>query len=219
VLIAGQVHPLRDMEPVGADAGVLERDLNVRRKAGMERARAAVDSGRYRASGLQAALWLAYGAWSRSGAPSIKACRRLPVRAFAAEILAKRSGKVLKKIRKIERLDPVARHKLRIGVKKLRYACEFFAALFSDGKQDARRKRFCKTLKELQGFLGTLNDIEVHKRLAHALARSGDGSASRSREALAMGFITGREDKQVAACLSNVQKAAAKLAKLPEFWE
>jgi len=218
VLIAGQVHPLREAQPVGADAGVLERELKARRKVGMEKAREAVDGDRYRASGLQGALWLAYGAWSRSGASSIKACREMPVAEFAAEILTKRSKKILKKIGKIERLDPRARHKLRIAVKKLRYACEFFGTVFGADKRDARRRRFCKTLKSLQEFLGTLNDIEVHKRFAHTIARSGNDNASRSREALAMGFITGREDKQVASCLSDVQKAAAKLARLPEFW-
>jgi inorganic triphosphatase YgiF len=219
VLIAGQVHPLRAAQPLGADAGVLERDLNLRRKAGMEQARAAVDGDRYRASGLQAALWLAYGAWSRSGAASIKACRDMPVNEFAAEILAERSRRILKKTRKLERLDPRARHKLRIAVKKLRYACEFFAGVFSGGKQDTRRVRFGKALQSLQGSLGTLNDIEVHKRFAHSIARSGDGSTSRSREALAMGFITGREDKQVASCLSDVGKSAARLKKSPEFWK
>jgi CHAD domain-containing protein len=218
VLIAGQVHPLREAEPVGAEAGVLERDLKVRRKAGMEKARAAMDSERYRANGLQVALWLAYGAWSRSRARSIKAYREAPLDEFAAGILAKRLKKILKTTRRLERLDPRGRHKLRIAVKKLRYACEFFAGVFRGGRRDARRERFGKALKSLQGSLGTLNDIEVHKRFAHAIARSGIDSSMRSREALAMGFITGREDKQVATCLADVQKAAAKLDKLPAFW-
>src|SRR5215469_2180469 len=126
VLIAGQVQPLRDAQTVGVDAGVLERDLNVQRKAGMQMARAAVESERYRASGLQVALWLADGAWSQSGAPSIKACRERPVDQFASKVLSKRAKSLLKRIRKIERLDPLGRHKLRIAVKKLRYACEFF---------------------------------------------------------------------------------------------
>jgi triphosphatase len=219
VLIAGQVRPLHDVPSVGADADVLARDLEVQREAGIKKAREAVESGRFRAVGLQVALWLAYGAWLRSDAASTKACRESGVDEFAAAILRKRRKKILRKIRRIEQLDPHARHKLRIAVKKLRYAGEFFGTVFSGGKREVRRKRFCKALKSLQGYLGTLNDIEVHKQFAHALARSGDGGVTRSREALVIGFITGRETKEVAACLAGVEKAAARLAKLPAFWK
>ncbi|MGH8217209.1 MAG: CHAD domain-containing protein [Steroidobacteraceae bacterium] len=218
VLIAGQVHPLRDGSPVDEDAGVLEQDLNAQRRAGIEKAKAAMASDRYRAIGLQVALWLAYGKWSRSLAASVKSRREMRVRELAEEIIAKRATKILKKIRRVEQLDARGRHKLRIAVKKLRYACEFFATVFRGDKRDARRRRFCKALKKLQGYLGSLSDIEVHKRLAHAIARNGGHNASRSREALAMGFITGREDKQVSSCLAGIEKTAGQLAKLTSFW-
>lgn len=219
VLIAERVHPLRAAASLGADAGVLEHDLTAQRKAGIEQAKAAVDGDRYRALGLHVALWLADGAWSHSNAPTIKNCRDMPVDEFAAAILAKRSKKILKKARKVEELDPQARHKLRIAVKKLRYACEFFADIFPGAKRGARRQRICKVLKSLQGSLGTLNDIEVHKQFATTVARSGKHDAAQPRKALAMGFITGREEKQVASCLTGVEKAAARLAGLPAYWE
>jgi CHAD domain-containing protein len=41
---------------------------------------------------------------------------------FAVEYLAKRAKKILKKLENIEALDAQRRHKLRISVKKLRYA-------------------------------------------------------------------------------------------------
>jgi triphosphatase len=219
VLIAERVRPLRGSASVGADAGVLEQDLNAKRAAGMEKANAALDSDRYRAIGLHAALWLAHGAWSRSGAPAIKRCRDLPVDEIARTILAKRSKKIVKKARKVEQLDPRARHKLRVAVKKLRYACDFFACVFPGAKRDARRKRFCKALKSLQGSLGTLNDIEVHRQFARAVVRSDAYSAARARKALAIGFIAGREDEQIAGCLAQVEKTAAKLDSLPAYWK
>lgn len=219
VLIAERVHPLRGAEPVGVDAGVLERDLAARRKAGIEKAKAAVDSDRYRAIGLHVALWLADGGWAHSHAATVKNCRDMPVDEFAGAILAKRSKKVSKKARKVEALNPQARHKLRIAVKKLRYACEFFAGIFTGATRDARRQRMCKVLKSLQGSLGTLNDIEVHKQYATAIARSGKHGAVEPRKALAMGFITGREEKQVASCLAGVEKSAARLADLPAYWK
>lgn len=219
VLIAERVHPLRAAASVGADAGVLERDLTAQRKAGIEQAKAAVDSDRYRAIGLHVALWLTGSAWSHSNAATVKNCRDTPADEFAAAILTKRSKKILKKARKVAELDPHARHKLRIAVKKLRYACEFFADIFHGAKRDAQRKRICKVLKSLQGSLGTLNDIEVHKQLATTLARSGKHDAAQPRKALAMGFITGREEKQVASCLAGVKMSAARLAGLPAYWQ
>jgi CHAD domain-containing protein len=79
--------------------------------------------------------------------------RQRPAAEFAAEHLAKRTKKILKKLEDIEALDAQRRHKLRISVKKLRYACEFFAGLFDGQKQATRRKYFAKTLKNLQGSL------------------------------------------------------------------
>jgi CHAD domain-containing protein len=219
VLISKRVHPLRDTASIGADAGVLERDLDSQRKAGIAPARAAVDSDRYRTIGLAVALWLAHGTWSRTDARLIKKCRGKPVAEFAAAILAERRKKILKKARAPARLDARARHKLRIAAKKLRYACEFFAGVFAGAKRNASRKHFCKLLKRLQGSLGELNDIEVHKRFALTIARSGSRGAAQPRKALAMGFITGREQQQVASCLAAVEKTAARLAKTPAFWD
>jgi CHAD domain-containing protein len=48
----------------------------------------------------------------------------------------------LKKLEDIQGLDAQRRHKLRISVKKLRYACEFFAGLFDGRKQATQRKYF-----------------------------------------------------------------------------
>src|SRR5215469_7837051 len=40
------------------------------------------------------------------------------------------SGQTLKKIKELDKLDDAGRHKLRIAIKKLRYASEFFESLF-----------------------------------------------------------------------------------------
>jgi CHAD domain-containing protein len=66
------------------------------------------------------------------------ALRARPAAGFAADILGKRLKTILKKAHRIERLGPRRRHKLRIAVKKLRYATAFFAGLFHGGKRDTR---------------------------------------------------------------------------------
>jgi inorganic triphosphatase YgiF len=166
VLIEGQVRPMRRSGSITAELGVLEDDLEAKRSAGLEKAKSALDSERYRELGLRTALWLSNGEWLNVRDPLSVGRRERAATDFAAEHMAKRTKKIWKKLEDIEALDAQQRHKLRIAVKKLRYASEFFAGLFDSGKQAVQRKRFGKILKDLQGSLGTLNDIEVHKRLA-----------------------------------------------------
>jgi triphosphatase len=52
------------------------------------------------------------------------------VRACAAQILALRHARVLKRGRRLERRSAAELHRLRIAVKQLRYATEFFSRCF-----------------------------------------------------------------------------------------
>jgi CHAD domain-containing protein len=62
---------------------------------------------------------------------------------------AKKRGKFLKK------MDPHECHRLRISLKRLRYAAEFFAPLY----KRKTVKTWMAPLKELQDLLGHLNDV------------------------------------------------------------
>jgi triphosphatase len=218
VLIEQRVRPLHRSGPITAELGVLERDLEVRRAAGLEKAKAALNSERYRELGLHTALWIANGEWSRNFEPLSVARRHRPAAEFAAEHLAKHTKKILKKLQDIQAFDAQRRRKLRISVKKLRYACAFFAGLFDSRKQTAQREHFVKTLKDLQGSLGNLNDIEVHKRLAKTIAHPRKRSRKQTKEALAMGFIAGQEHQQIASCIAAAEKAGEQLSDLSQFW-
>jgi CHAD domain-containing protein len=57
------------------------------------------------------------------------------------------------------------RHKLRIRIKRLRYACEFFAPCFAP----AAAGPYLRRLARLQDVLGELNDIAVAHRLLESL--------------------------------------------------
>ncbi|MBV8650524.1 MAG: CHAD domain-containing protein, partial [Alphaproteobacteria bacterium] len=155
VLIEESVAPLRKAEEGKREIGVLETDLRKRRESGFEKARAAIESDRYRKLVLRTGLWLLAGEWSRTEDPLSEARRKRPARAFAAEALTQRHKKIVKKVRKLEGLDGRQLHKLRIAVKKLRYATGFFATLFG-AQRDKRQRRFQTTLKALQSSLGKL---------------------------------------------------------------
>ena len=69
--------------------------------------------------------------------------------------------KALKTARRIDWQHEEDRHALRIRIRRLRYACEFFAAFFPGTQYAAYLKR----VKALQDLLGELNDIAVARRL------------------------------------------------------
>jgi inorganic triphosphatase YgiF len=222
VLIEERVRKLRRAKLDAAGARVLKQDLDARRRQALANARAALDSERYRRLGLRIALWLAQGGSSRAGDPLDTPRRGGPARDFAAEVLARRLKKIVKKIARVDELTVRERHKLRIATKKLRYATEFFASLFAGRKREARGRRLGDILEGLQDSLGTLHDIAAHKQLAQRIIAAGKPPAEPGRrkaeKSYAMGFITGQEQKQIAACLAAAAKAGRRLSKAKPFW-
>jgi adenylate cyclase len=81
--------------------------------------------------------------------------------AFAAASLSRAQRKLIKETNAVNWRDAKRRHAVRIRVKRLRYACEFFAPAFP-GKQ---ARDYLAAMKELQEILGALNDIAVGRRL------------------------------------------------------
>ena len=213
VLVAEGIRPLCDTAPA-AETRLLSRDLGGKRDKGFDQAKAAVESDRCRSLGLRTALWIINGDWLRRRDEMATALRDRPAAEFAAEILGQRLKKILKKAARIECLEPHRRHKLRIAVKKLRYATEFFSSLFGGDKYG---KSFTKRLKALQDALGRLNDIEVHKHVAQAIVHR-ECSRRRADKALAIGFVTGHEQTELEPCLTAVAKSAKRLGRAAAFW-
>jgi triphosphatase len=218
VLLKEGVKRLEHEEPEAREVAALENDLKTRRRAGFARAKAAVESERYRKLLLECAFWLAGGDWFTSRDPLAVARRGTSTSDFAATEIARRTGKIIKRSKKLEALNTRRRHKLRIAIKKVRYACEFFASLYEGRKAERRRKKFTATLKGLQSGLGRLNDIQVHGRMAHRFAHSRRRAPQRTEKAFAIGLLTGREHAEAAAILADALKAARKIADTKPFW-
>ena len=87
------------------------------------------------------------------GAPSLDR----PLAELASAALSRAHQKLLKQGQGFELLSKAERHDLRIALKRLRYALDFFGGVF---KGDAR-KEFNKRLRRLQDDLGGMNDVAV----------------------------------------------------------
>jgi len=216
VLAKDGVAPMAKETPAPVAAKVLKADIAGRREAGFARARKAVTSERYRRLVLDTVLWINGGKWVRSGVALIAGRRMLSARRFAARELGRRTAKVLKKLSRIDELNPPQQHKLRIAIKKLRYGVGFFESLFAGEKK--RIKQFAGVLKDLQSALGKLNDIRVHGRLAKAYAAPAKPTRRAAPRAFAMGELTGKERAMGRDCLAAARKQGKRLKHCPHFW-
>jgi len=115
----------RDIVGIGALGAAL---LSAQTRA-YDRVEAALRSRRFSQLTLETAAWIETGAWTRNGDAAATGLRQRPTRP-GAEILAEHHGKIIRRGRKLAELSPDARHKVRIQAKKLRYAGDFFAALY-----------------------------------------------------------------------------------------
>lgn len=91
-----------------------------------------------------------------------------PLGELAPRWLDEHHRRVVKRARRIAKLDAAARHRLRIDVKRLRYALDLLDALYDPDEVD----RYRKALSELQDALGELNDAAVAVRLLQSMGES-----------------------------------------------
>lgn len=215
VLINRVIRPMQDKRNAsGNGIPSLSREFADRREAALARAKKAVMSARFRTLTLEIAAWLDTGDWTKLQDDLVRSRGDMPVQNTAEEQLARRWRKVRKRGKSLTHLDPARRHKLRIQVKKLRYATEFFGSLFP-GKQAAKqRKKFAAALGRLQDGLGDLNDIAVDKDLIAA-----NGTRQRdSKRAFAAGLLAGEENARLDTAMTAAAKGYAAFAKVRPFW-
>ena len=208
-----KVEPLRRTAPMEPGMKELEAALETRRATAFDRAKIAVNSQHYRSLLLDTLQWLEIGNWARRS-------RRYgvrPIEWFATDVLARRTKKAMKKAKRLRQLLSLQRHKLRIVIKKLRYASDFFESLFAGRKAKKHLSRFKVRLDDLQDLLGALNDIEVHQKLAPKLAAGKAHTNGRAR-AFAVGIVSGREQSEIKPLLGAAERGARKFAHIRPFW-
>jgi triphosphatase len=223
VFLKRVVKPVADRERGEPGIRLVSRELRQKREDAIARARAAVESPRFRDLALDAVAWIETGDWTGNPEDAAGMLRERPVEALAVEQLRRRWKKILKSGKRLDTLDPQRRHRLRIQAKKLRYAAEFFATVFPHKKCKRRRKDFVARLEELQDALGDLNDISVNGKLSGQLVESEDAAANwrggRTKKIFAVGRLSGREEARIAPLLNEAEQAYAAFVKSKPFWE
>jgi inorganic triphosphatase YgiF len=173
----------------------------------------ALESERFRRLVLELAAATYNRPWLDAAIGGTEAVR--PAAEFARERLAQRYDKALKLGKRADDLDAEERHQLRIRLKKLRYACDFFQSLF----KKRRVKQFAKRLSALQDVLGAMNDAAVaHTLVRDFLAEHREGAGA-AAIGYAGGVVVGWHVGHARERSATLKRRWRRFAKLKPPWE
>jgi CHAD domain-containing protein len=104
-----------------------------------------------------------------------------------------------------------AQHNLRIHLKKLRYAAEFFLPLYAP---QGPAKRYARRLARLQAGLGRARDIAGARILVEGIRQEGEPALH-----LAIGAVTGWLARDQIAMTKALRKRWRRFRTTPAFWD
>jgi inorganic triphosphatase YgiF len=188
------------------DLTLLSDAAEERRKLAHAAARDTILSPRYTATVMRLARWFEARGWRDQ--PVTKQSSRLMARLgkVAPGVLKRLHKKAVRRARHFAALNPAERHRLRIALKKLRYATEFLDSLY--GRHAVRR--YSKRLRPLQDDLGHANDVRAAQALVAELEGEAVGRAG--------GVVLGWYGHEVADAEARTRKHVRRFRRAAPFW-
>ena len=172
--LAGECAPARDLhvfltETVSDVPPLVRRVSNRLAAAHLERARAALAGARFTAFDRQLSAFAAKSPVATPPAKSPAPALRLDD--FGRGVLETRHRKVIRRAHRLEQLDSERLHRLRIAIKKLRYAATYLRPAFASATfASPAAKAYIEAMVRLQGALGALNDRAAAAQVVADLA-------------------------------------------------
>lgn len=186
------------------------RELRVEAYA---RVRQAVDSRRYARFLLELGAWMAGRRWRQQSVSPESARLFTPARELAGPLLARRLRKVRKLGSDLPQRTLDEKHALRIQVKKLRYAGEFFRDLYAR----AGATRVLRRLARLQDVLGHLNDQRTADAILERIVERLGAEVSMDHYR-GVGVVSGWTARNAEERLERLDQRWKRFAATAPFW-
>jgi len=130
----------------------------------------------------------------------------------APDVLDRFLARARKRGRRIGNGGDHALHRLRIALKKLRYAVEFFESLYPHKSG----RRYLKRLKAIQDLLGRVNDAAAARATLKRVLDGADGDVVALR--YAAGLVTGFHDARADGLRADALKEWGAFSGRAPFW-
>ena len=198
VFVKERIRPLEE-DRIEPESGIraIEEEFSEACDQAFRKAREALATERYRRLLIDVLEWLER---RRGNGQESKT----PIGDFVNALMRRRTRKAIKAGRHLDDLTARERHKLRIGIKKIRYGVDFFESLYPR-KAQATLQQFSKRLKKIQDALGALNDFVAHQGMAAKAALNAPREHRRAR-AFASGLMVGQEREASKTLLAEAAK-------------
>ncbi len=203
------------LQDAGIDFDGLRRAAEASRAAGYARVRETLASARFARLQLSLGRWIAGRGWRNEVDRDGLAVLAEPASAFAVRVLGRLHRRALRQGAHFRRLSAEERHQLRITLKKLRYASEFFLPLCAPACPEPDQvPRFLRRLSGLQEALGLDHDAATTRPLLQEV-----GGASRSSGVhQALGVVIGWQARDSLAAGERLTERWRRFKAMPPFW-
>ncbi len=214
-VFAGQIMaPVLRQLPNEERVEALSRHVERHRDDAYARAQAAVGAQRYIGLVLLLSSWAEGRGWHEGDDSGTTAAIKIKASEIAHHLLHDIYEGMLGAGAGFEELNSEERHKVRIQLKQLRYATEFFSSLYPK----RRVTPYLTAMKSLQDQLGTNNDIDVARKLLKRVVKGTRGK-ERSNLAYAAGLVVGWHSHVGDGREKEVIDAWQRLVAREPYWE
>ncbi len=187
----------------------IDSALSKRRQALYAEARQLINAKETSLFALQLQAFLTRRGW-RSGADEQLGDLAAPVTQFSSATLERLRRRVVKRGKKLILLPDDERHKVRIALKNLRYAAEFFGGLH---EESGAYRTYIRTVARLQDILGAHNDAAGAQILLDGL-----GARAKAGTAFAAGVMLGWCEREAEIADAELGEAWRRFKRLDPFW-
>jgi CHAD domain-containing protein len=202
--------PFRNQSKRFTAAATLIEIVEIRRQEAYQSARRTIEDPATTLFVLDVQSFLLRRAWRTAIAPQDLTLLTSEARAFAGPVLTRLRQRVLKRGRHLPDMPDDERHELRIALKNLRYAIEFFGSLFGNGKGV---RDFLRMVADLQEDLGIHNDSVTAESFITTLDVENNAEAQ-----FAAGYLLGYYRHATIAADTHLSKKWKNFRRATAFW-